>query len=161
MAKTKGSVKEDYSRIPVRNRTAVRKLMAMYGRRAGKTPLAVFRDVRKHWKQQAQEKAAKDQAEAERQKKMAQDDKQRTLNTVEESISRLAHLRDELDAMQRASDAADRAMFAHALLVKVGSEMEEALFRLGITEGFSAGGRRHKREGWFAESLDVRGRFAN
>lgn len=162
MDKTK-RIKGSFKGIPKHEHARIRKLISgvAFPTFKSKTPLAVWRIVQKHWKEQAAQKAEQEREEAKRAEKARQDAHRRAIERVEKSLLQLAITRDKLRVIEGGGDGAqDEAMFARAALEESGKELETALFQLGIVKGLTCGSKSPRiREGWFAETLDVRTRL--
>lgn len=140
---------KSYKGIPAKDRPIVSAMLAVYAAKGER----ISRKAAWLRVQAGRASLAKEAAQREASQKEAWKDANK--KTVEESIRKLAVTRDFLDSVAAGHekiDAHDAAMFAKAALVESMSEMEQALFSLGLVPGM-AGIRRGHREGWFKESL--------
>lgn len=145
--------KASFAAIPRKEHGRIRKLIAL-GYKG--SPLTVWRKLNAHWKAQAAKQRAEQSEQLAKEQAKEQDAKRKTQEAAEAAIRKIAVLRDYLIDMEagdsKASSAEDAAMFARAVLVEAGTDIEQILFDAGIVEGMKSSVR-GRREGWMKEFL--------
>jgi hypothetical protein len=150
----KGSKAQSFKGIPKQHHKAVRAYIGvMYGGYGeNMSPQQAYRRLQEQWKAEAGKKVKQEQ------ERKAENEASRTKyakDRAKEAVRKLAYLRDFLRPLGEddfSGDHIEAAVLSHALLVEAGSEVEQALFDLGIVEGVSSG-IKGRREGWIKEFL--------
>jgi hypothetical protein len=140
--------------IPKQHQSKVRSYIAVTVGLEGKqlSPQEAYKRLQAQWKDDAEK------AEQRKQEQQAEAEKNRAdwaKDRANEGIRKLAYLRDFLRRGMNdgtGADIVETSILAHALLVEAGTELEKALFTLGIVEGMDSPVK-GRREGWIAEFL--------
>jgi riboflavin biosynthesis pyrimidine reductase len=140
--------------IPKQHQSAVRAYMAVQTGMKGKqlSPQQAYKSLQDQWKAE-EEKRQREQQE--REAHFAEQSREWAKKSVRESVRKLAYLRDFLrrgTSDNTGADIVETSILARALLVEAGSELEQALFNLGIVEGMKSTVK-GRREGWIKEFL--------
>lgn len=133
--KRKSKVKGDFSRIPKQEHARIREMMG-WDVYKGKTPLAIWRGLLKHWKQQAKQAEAERLAQEKKVREMEEHRRQMKLDRIGEAISNVAMIRDLLENMERGEfgggGAETDAMFANSALKLNMRALEAELIDMGL-----------------------------
>jgi hypothetical protein len=140
--------------IPKQHQSKVRSYIAVTVGLEGKqlSPQEAYKRLQAQWKDDAEK------AEQRKQEQQAEAEKNRAdwaKDRANEGIRKLAYLRDFLSratSNDTGADIVETAILASALLADAGSELEQALFDLGIAKGMGSTVK-GRREGWIKEFL--------
>jgi hypothetical protein len=140
--------------IPKEHHKAVRAYLGVAIGLEGKqiSPQEAYKRLQVQWKADAEKAEQRKQEQQAKAQKHREDWAKWEAN---EGIRKLAYLRDFLSRAttnDTGADIVETAILASALLADAGSELEQALFDLGIAKGMESTVK-GRREGWIKEFL--------
>ena len=144
--------RNDWKGIPQKDRAAVRKWLAAFNQCA--KPMDAYLSIQVGREREAREQKAREDALAQQRAENAEEHRQWARDDVADQLHNLALLRDTLNSMAKGEQGEgdlpeDRAIYAHALIEKIGRVLEQSLCNLAVIPG-----KRGKfNDGWFIENL--------